>query len=98
MHATGAPGARWFARTGLCCRRWDDEAVVYDESRGATHLLDADSAQVLLDLVACPGGLTVDELLGGRADEEPAAAADFTTLEAILHALRDAGLAECRPS
>jgi PqqD family protein of HPr-rel-A system len=99
MYAEGARGGvRWFARAGFVWRRWNDETVVYDETRGATHLLDADSAQVLFDLAGHPDGLTAGALLGLHLDDEAADEADFTALERILQALRDAGLAECRPS
>jgi hypothetical protein len=95
-----ADNRRWFATSPatLTWRQWDDEFVFFDAASGATHLLDAGAAGVLIDLAAAPHGLDLRALLGFSEAEfaDPAADAEIAALQDVLTALQQAGLAQSR--
>jgi hypothetical protein len=96
-----AENRRWFASApaALSWRQWDGEFVFFDAATGATHLLDAGAAGVLIDLAAAGAdGLDLRALLGLSEAEfaDPTANAEITALQDVLTALQQAGLAQSR--
>lgn len=95
-----AENRRWLATSAatLTWRHWDEEFVFFDAASGATHLLDAGAAGVLIDLAAAPDGLDLRGLLGLSEAEyaEPAASEEIAALQDVLTALEQAGLAQSR--
>ena len=87
---TAAPGPRWQLVPGQLLRHqaWGDEAVLYNELSGDTHLVDADVIAALLALRAGPASAAqLCERLG-------MAAADAGDLATMLSGLRHLSLIE----
>lgn len=84
---------RWQLVPGQLLRHvaWGDEAVLYNELSGDTHLVDADVIAVLLALRGGPA--SVPELCA-RLDGDADAAAGVRT---VLAGLRPLALVECLP-
>jgi hypothetical protein len=95
-----AESRRWFASApaALSWRQWNDEFVFFDAATGATHLLDAGAAGVLIDLAAAPEGIDLRTLLGLTEAEfaDPATGPEIVALQDVLTALQEAGLAQSR--
>jgi PqqD family protein of HPr-rel-A system len=72
-----SPDATWAVPPGVTFARrfWDGEAVVYNEASGETHILDAFSDWLLLELVKGPAPLAaLVARAAAEAGAEPARA------------------------
>jgi len=77
----------------LRLRRWDDEAVLYDDRSGNTHLLDDRSARILERLLAGNAGIV--ELAaphGGEAHDEATLERRVAAVEDVLSRLAREGI------
>lgn len=81
--------------SGLLCREWEDEAVVFNPVSGSTHRLPAAAVDVLRLLEAQPA--SHEEVVGTLARLVPEREADLQPwIAALLVQLERAGLVERR--
>ena len=79
----------------LRVRRWDDEAVVYDDRSGNTHLLDDRSARILERLLAGSAGLAeLAALDAGAGPERGSRERREAAVEDVLSRLAREGIAK----
>ncbi|MDM5176063.1 HPr-rel-A system PqqD family peptide chaperone [Massilia sp. DJPM01] len=89
------PALSWHVLPGqsLRYRSWDQEAVLFNDLSGDTHLLDADALAVLLAVRAGAHSVAALRLALGAADEEDADGA----LQALLDQLAGIALIAAHP-
>lgn len=81
---------------GLQYRQWDQEAVLFNDLSGDTHLLDADALAVLLAVQGGAADLAALRAALGAEDDDEAKAEANAALASMLEQLASISLIEQR--